>query len=150
MKRFRIGLIALALVAKGLCSEALAADRAKAKEPPPAYGQDLISVVTEQHASVPTGTCVVWANAEGLGVGPAQLGAYHGVSMNIDLRPLAKDGPPTPFSAGVAAMRRQFPTVPDWMVKALEKNRAAIEKACVEDHETPVTIARLTAADKND
>lgn len=148
MKAWWIGLGVRALIGLSLASPTVAADRKTEKEPA-AYGQDLISVVTEQHASVPTGNCIVWANAESLGVGPAQLGAYHGVSMNIDLKPLAKDGPPTPFAAGLAALRRQFPTAPDWLVKAIQKNQAAIEKACVEDHDTPVTIIKLTAADRH-
>jgi hypothetical protein len=147
MRVWRIAIFSLALAGSSLAAGAFAADRGKAKTPPD-YGQDLISVATDQHGAVPTGNCVVWANAEGLGVGPGQLGAFHGVSMNINLKPLGKDGAPTPFAVGIAALRRQFPTAPDWLVKAIEKNQAAIEQACVEDHDTPVTIHKITAADE--
>jgi hypothetical protein len=148
MKVWPIAIFVLFLVGSGLASDAFAADRGKNKAPPD-YGQDLISVATEQHGAVPTGNCVVWANAEGLGVGRAQLGAYHGVSMNIDLKPLGNDGAPTPFAVGIAALRRQFPTAPEWLVKTIEKNQAAIERACVEDHDTRVTIHKITAADEH-
>jgi hypothetical protein len=148
MRAWRIAICVLSLMGSGFAEPAFTADRGKAKEPPD-YGQDLISVVTEQQESTPTGNCVVWANAEGLGVGRAQLGGYHGISMNIDLKPLGKDGAPTPFAAGLVALRRQFSTAPDWLAKAIEKNQPAIEKACVEDHETPVTIYKLTAADEH-
>jgi hypothetical protein len=148
MRTWRIAICILALIGPGLAVPAFAAERGGAKEAPD-YGQDLISVVTEQQESIPTGNCIVWANAEGLGVGRTQLGGYHGVSMNIDLKPLGKDGPPTPFAVGLAALRRQFPTAPDWLVKAIEKNQPAIEKACVQDQETPVTIYKLTTADEH-
>lgn len=148
MKAWRIAICIVPLVGACLAGPACAASRGKAKDTPD-YGQDLISVATEQHEAVPTGNCIVWANAEGLGVGPAQLGGYHGISMNIDLKPLGKDGPPTSFAAGLAGLRRRSPTAPDWLVKAIEKNQAAIEKACVEDHDAPMTIQKLTAADEH-
>ena len=139
----------LSLVGLSLSGSAFAAEREKAKEAP-AYGQDLISVATEQYEANPTGNCIVWANAEGLNVGPAQLGGYHGISMNIDLKPLGKDAAqPATVAMGLAAVRRQYPTAPDWLVKTIEKNQPAIEKACVEDHDTPVTIYKITKADEH-
>jgi hypothetical protein len=139
------GLAVAALVGT---ADAFAAKRPAA--PPADYGQDLISVVTGQHEPTPTGNCIVWANAEGLGVGRAQLGGYHGVAMNIDLKPMGKDGPqPVTFAAGLAELKSRWPTTPDWLVKTLQKNQAAIEAACGEDHETPVTIHKITAADQH-
>ncbi len=140
---------ALALLALVGATGARAAPSAKAPAIPD-YGRDLISVVTGRDEPVPTGNCVVWANAEGLGVGPAQLGGYHGVSMNIDPKPMAKDGPrPVSFASGLTELRSRFPTTPDWLVKTLQANQAAIESACAEDHETPFTIHKITTADRH-
>lgn len=142
-RTYCVVILGLALSATG----ARAADRgAKA---PPEYGRDLISVATGQHEAVPTGNCIVWANAEGLGVGPAQLGGLHGVVMNIDLKPIGKDSPqPRSFAAGLVELKSRFPGAPQWLVKTIEKNQAAIETACSEDHETPITIHKIAAADK--
>jgi hypothetical protein len=134
-------------VGAALASASLAAERHTAK---PDYGQDLISVVTGQQESVPTGNCLVWANAEGLGVDPAQLGGYHGVSMNINLKPIGKDGPrPTPFAAGLATLRARYPTAPAWLVRTIEANQAAIEAACAEEHDDPFTAHKITAGDRH-
>ncbi|HZZ30447.1 MAG TPA: hypothetical protein VFE10_00515 [Phenylobacterium sp.] len=142
---FALGVLALLGVA-----DARAAERPGVKSPPD-YGQDLISVVTGQHEPTPTGNCIVWANAEGLGVGRAQLGGYHGVSMNIDLKPMGKDGPvQVSFPSGLAELKSRIPTTPDWLVKTLQKHQAAIEAACVEDHETPFVIHKIIAADQHD
>ena len=116
----------------------------------PEYGQDVISVVTGQHEAVPTGNCIVWANAEGLGVGRQQLGGYHGVAMNLNIKPMGKDpATPTTFASGLAEMKARFPTAPQWLLKTIEKNQPAIEAACAEDHETPFTIHKITAADQH-
>jgi hypothetical protein len=130
-----------------LASATLAADRRPAK---PDYGQDLISVVTGQQEPVPTGNCLVWANAEGLGVGPAELGGYHGLSMNINLKPIGKDGPrPTPFAEGLALLRARYPSAPAWLVKTIEANQSAIEAACAEEHDEPFTVHKITAGDRH-
>lgn len=112
------------------------------------YGRDLISVATGLHWSIPTANCIVWANAEGLGVGPAQLGGFHGLSMNINLKPLPQENPhPTTFESGMAELKSSFPTAPAWLLKTLEKNRAAIEAACVQDHPTPFKVYSITRRD---
>jgi len=136
--------IALAGVAEARTAKG-GADKAQ-----PEYAQNLISVVTGQHEAVPTGNCVVWANAEGFGVGRQQLGGYHGVTMNLNVKPMGKDLPtPTTFASGLAEMKFRFPTAPGWLVKTIEKNRPAIEAACAEDHETPFVIHKITAADQH-
>jgi hypothetical protein len=149
-------LIALGAAAATLVLLAAAPPGASAAAAKPAaeaaleYGRDLISVVTGRQARTPTGNCLVWANAEGLGVGPAQLGGMHGVSMNINPKPLPGDGmPPTSFDAGLAELKASFPTTPAWIVETLQKNRAAIEAACGEDHETPFKVHAITAADRH-
>lgn len=115
------------------------------------YGRDLISVVTlGRHATFPTANCMVWATAEGLGVGPAQLDGYHGVNMNINLQPLPGEAAtqPTPFSAGIAQIKSHYPTTPAWLLKTVEKNREPIEAACAQDHPTPFKVYAITARDK--
>jgi hypothetical protein len=114
------------------------------------YDRDLISVATiGRHSAFPTANCMVWANAEGLGVGPAQLDGFHGLTMNINLKPLANEAAvkPTTFETGFADMKARFPTAPAWLVATVEKNRAAIEKACSEDHETPFKVYTITSRD---
>jgi hypothetical protein len=149
MPRPRCPILALSLLAFAGAAPALAAQD-PADKLPPGYGQNLISAATGQHRTVPTGNCIVWANAEGLGVGPAQLGGLHGLTMNIDLKPIGKDVPqPVTFAAGLADLKARFPTAPDWLVKTLEKNQAAIEAACVQDHDDPVVIHKITAADRH-
>ena len=114
------------------------------------YDRDLISVATiGRHSAFPTANCIVWANAEGLGVGPAQLDGLHGLTMNLNLKPLANEAAvkPTTFEAAFADMKGRFPTAPAWLVATVEKNRAAIEKACSEDHETPFKVYTITSRD---
>jgi len=115
------------------------------------YDRDVITVVTlGRHSSFPTASCLVWANAEGLGVGPAQLHGYHGVSMQINLQPLAAESGqhPTSFAEGMADLKGQFPDVPAWIVATLEKNRGKIEAGCAQDHAEPFTIHKMTRADQ--
>ena len=102
-----------------------------------------------RHSAFPTANCIVWANAEGLGVGPAQLDGLHGLTMNLNLKPLANEAAvkPTTFEAAFADMKGRFPTAPAWLVATVEKNRAAIEKACSEDHETPFKVYTITSRD---
>jgi len=141
--------VAAAAVATGVCGVS-AASAKPAAEPVPEYGRDLISVVTGRHLPTPTGNCLVWANAEGLGVGPAQLNGMHGVSMNINVKPTPHDGmAATSFESGISELKSSFPTTPPWIVDTLQKHRAAIEAACGEDHETPFKVHAITAADRH-
>ena len=52
------------------------------------------------------------------------------------------------FEAGLAAAKAAAPGAPAWLLGALEKNKAAIQKACAADHPDPLVIRKLTAADK--
>ena len=131
---------------------ALAAGTVQAAPPPASdYDRDVITVVTlSRHSAYPSATCMVWANAEGLGVGPAQLDGFHGVTFNINLTPLPDEAAkqPTTFAQGIAAMKAKFPTVPAWMVSVLEKHRPAIEAACAKDQPTPFKVYTLTKKDQ--
>lgn len=141
--------VALAALGMAIGLSAALTSAAAARDADSEYGRDLISVVTGLHEPVPTGNCVVWANAEGFGVGPDQLGGLHGLTMNINVKPLPKDSlQPTSFESGMAALRSSFPTAPAWLVKTLEKNRAAVEAACAQDHETPFKVYSITGRDK--
>ena len=146
MRRTIIGLAAIAALAGGI---AQAAPAKKAAAEAPSYGVDLISVATpgRQASPAPSNDCIVWANAEGLGVGPAQLNGLHGVVMHLNEAPLASESA-TPFEAGLAAAKAANPGAPAWLVGALEKDKAAIQKACAADHPEPFVVRKLTAADK--
>lgn len=143
MRQLILGLMAAALA--GGIAQAAPKQAAEA----PAYGRDLISVATPGRHAVPAATndCVVWANAEGLGVGPAELGGLHGVVMHLNETPLSGEGV-TSFAAGLADVKATYPTAPAWLVGALEKNKAAIQNGCAADHPEPFVIKKLTAADK--
>jgi hypothetical protein len=115
------------------------------------YDRDAITVVTlSRHTAYPSATCLVWANAEDLGVGPAQLDGFHGLTFNINPHPLPDEAAklPTTFDQGLAAMKAQYPKAPAWMVAALQKHRAEIEAACGKDQPTPVKIYTLTKKDQ--
>lgn len=115
------------------------------------YDRDAITVVTlVRHAAYPSATCMVWENAEGLGVGPAQLNGYHGVTFNINLTPMPNEAAkqPTTFAQGLAAMKAQFPTTPAWMVSTLQKHQAQIEAACAKDQPTPFKVYSLSKKDQ--
>jgi hypothetical protein len=114
------------------------------------YGRNLISVATPgRHApSAQTGACVVWINAEGLGVGPAQLDGLHGLSLTINVKPLPGEATSN-LASGIASAKAEHPKAPAWLFTALEKHRAAIEAGCAEDHEDPVKVTSLTAKDKS-
>jgi hypothetical protein len=131
---------------------ALAAGSARAAPPAASdYDRDVITVVTlVRHTAYPSATCTVWANAEGLGVGPAQLDGFHGLTFNINLHPLPDEAAksPTTFDQGLAAMKAQYPKAPAWMVSALQKHRAEIEAACGKDQPTPVKVYTLTKKDQ--
>ena len=124
---------------------------AKAKAPPPAasdYARDQIVVSTEGRSRTlnPTATCLVWADAEGLGVGPAQLGGLHGVSLTLVVRPLPGESAKT-FAQSLAEAKTAYPTAPDWLMRTLAAQQAAIETACGEDHPDPFPVHRITRAD---
>ena len=134
------GSLTLAFVA----ASALAAPKAAESD----YGRNLISVSTPgRHAVAATGDCTVWVNAEGLGVGPAQLEGLHGLVLHLNTAPMAGERAAS-FAAGLAEMKAAFPKAPAWLVTTVEKNRAAIEARCAEDHPDPVTITAIRAADK--
>jgi len=146
MRKLFLGLAApLALLAS---AQALAA--AKKPAPQDDYGRNLISVAAAglNETSAQTADCVVWANAEGLGVGPAQLGGLHGLQMHINLKPLPGEAGPTSFAAGLARLKAEQPGAPAWLVATIEKNRAAIEAACAEDHPEPMKVYSITAKDR--
>jgi hypothetical protein len=149
MQRFLIVTSVAAALALAAGSPAFAA--AKKAEPAAEYDRDLISIVTlGRHSDFPTANCYVWVNAEGLGVGPAQLDGFHGVSMNINLHPMANESAkaPTSFAMGLAELKAKYPTTPAWMIKTVEKNQAGIEAACAQDHPTPFKVYGITARDK--
>ena len=127
------------------------ASTAGAKPEDDDIGRDLISIATPgRHATIAkTADCIVWANAEGLGVGPAQLGGLHGIVMHINPRPLPEDGAPVSFAAGLARLKAEHPTAPAWMVALLQKNQAVIEARCAEDHPDPLKIYSIKARDRS-
>jgi hypothetical protein len=114
------------------------------------YQRNVISVATvSRHGALATANCLVWVNAEGLGVGPAQLDGFHGLSMNINPKPLPTETAqrPTTFETGFADMKARFPTAPAWLLATVQKHHAAIETACEGDHETPFKVYTITAKD---
>jgi hypothetical protein len=139
----RMSCVVAALVAAA--GPALAAAEADAP-----YQKNLISVATvSRHGAFATANCLVWVNAEGLGVGPAQLGGFHGLSMNINPKPLPGEAvqQPTTFETGLADMKTRFPTAPGWLLNTVQKTRAAIEAGCAGDHEAPFKIYTITSKD---
>ncbi len=112
-------------------------------------GRNVISVVTStRHMLVPTARCLVWADAEDFGVGPDQLEGMHGVSMYIEPKPLpSESAQPTTFDAGLATLKATYPKTPAWLLKTLEKNKAAIEAACQKDYDMPFKIYAITQKD---
>ena len=146
MRRLIIGLAGLAVLS---ATPSLAAPAKASAEAEADYGRNLISVATPGRSSkyAPTGDCIVWINAEGLGVGPAQLEGQHGMVLHINEKPIGGEAP-TPFAAGLAAMSAAYPKTPAWLTATVEKNKAAIEARCAEDHADPVKVHAITAADK--
>jgi len=145
--RHRVKLVLIIAAAGGLVAGAAQAAPAPASD----YDRDAITVVTlVRHAAYPSATCMVWENAEGLGVGPAQLNGFHGVSFNINLTPLPNEAAkqPTTFAQGLAAMKAQYPTTPAWMVSTLQRHQAQIEAACAKDQPTPFKVYTLSKKDQ--
>lgn len=111
----------------------------------PEFAVDAITVATpERDAYVPNRLCVVWADAEGLGVGPAQLGGLHGLSLTID--PSTPNG--TTLEQALTAAKTAYPGAPDWFLGTVRGRAAVIAQACGGAHAEPVVIARLTARDR--
>ena len=147
MRRLILGLLApLALVAAAPTS---AAPKKAAGHAEGDYGRNLISVATPGRASqfAPTGDCIVWVNAEGLGVGPAQLGGLHGVVLHINEKPLPGETP-TSLADAMAGVKASYPTAPAWLLATVEKHAPAIRAACAQDHPEPFKVHSITAADK--
>lgn len=143
--RHRIIATAAPLALVFVAASALAAPKAAEGD----YGRDLISVATPgRHAVDATGDCTVWVNAEGLGVGPAQLEGMHGLVLHMNATPMTGEKA-TSFDAGLAEMKAAYPKAPAWIVASVVKHRAAIEARCAEDHPDPVKIVALRAADKS-
>ena len=142
---------ALATLAAGAAfAQGKRAPRAAAADAP-AYARDVISVASNgRHGAPASATCVVWANAEGLGVGPEQLSGLHGLSFNINPKPLAGevDAKPSTTADGLKSIRAQTPPPPAWLTAAIEKNAAKIDAACGEEHTDPTVIVKLTKKDK--
>jgi len=114
------------------------------------YARDAITAIAPgRHQAFPTGTCTVWANAEGLGVGPGELDGLHGVAFSINEHPVAGEGGALSFDTGLAVARKSQPKAPAWLFTAIEKNRAAIQAACARDSQTPILIRKLTGKDKS-
>lgn len=137
----------------GLAAFLLAASQASAapaKADSSPYARDVITVATiGRHADFPTANCTVWINAEGLGVGPAQLDGLHGLVLNMNPKPLEKEtSPPSTFDQGLADTKARYPKAPAWMLNTLAKNKAAIEAACLQDHPEPFKVHTVTTADK--
>ena|SRR5579871_1062289 len=150
MSRMTIAATFLAVLAIG--PSALAQNQSKGSASTElSYARNVISVsVNGRHGNPATGNCLVWANAEGLGVGPNELGGYHGVNMNINVAPLPNENPNgTSFELGIKGLMAQYPTTPAWLLNTIQKNRAAIEAACRVDHSNPVVIYSITEKDKN-
>lgn len=131
-----------------------AAVKHKAKAKPAAeagadYARDQITVTASgREQTMPTANCLVWANAEGFGVGPDQLGGLHGLQMNINEHPLAAEEPhPQTFAVGMANVKAAVPTAPAWLMATLQKNQAAIETACAVEHMEPFKVYTITKAD---
>lgn len=114
-----------------------------------AMARDLISVsAANRHAQFPSASCIVWADAEGLGVGPSQLNGYHGLSMTINTHPLRSESVTT-FAAGIAELKAQSPKAPAWVIRTIEKSQSAIEAECLQEHLSPYKIRAITKRDRD-
>ena len=141
-------LAGVSILASG--SAVAAPRKAAARAPAADYATDVITAVSNtRNAIPPSANCTIWANAEGLGVGPAQLNGFHGVSFNINLKPLASETNqrPSTFAEGLADLKTSFPTAPAWLVAAITADQAKIEAACAQEQVTPVVIRKLKKAD---
>ena len=130
----------------GLAATAATAAPAKSEAD---YGRNLISVATPGRTSTyaPTGDCIVWANAEGLGVEPAQLGGMHGLTLHLNVKPLPGETA-TSFATAFASAKAANPTAPAWFLATLEKNAAAVEAACAQDHPEPFKVHAFGSGDR--
>ena len=143
--------VALAALTAGAAGAQGRRARTTAAAEAPSYGRDVISVTANgRHGTPASATCGVWANAEGLGVGPDQLNGLHGVGFNINPKPLTGevDAKPSTTVDGLKFVRAQTPPPPAWLTAAIERNAAKIDAACSEEHTDPFVVAKLTAKDK--
>jgi hypothetical protein len=144
MRRLIVGLAApLALL---MAAPSVAAPAKAAADD---YGRDLISVATPDRTSkfAATSDCTVWINAEGLGVGPTQLGGLHGMVLHINETPLAGE-PATTFAVGFASLKAAYPNAPAWLMATVEKNRPAIQAGCAAAHPEPFRVYAIKPADR--
>jgi hypothetical protein len=133
----------------GACSAAIVLGFGAAAWAQGDYAHDAITAIApNRHGSPPTGSCTVWANAEGLGVGAAQLDGMHGVTVSINPHPAPGESSPLSFATGLEVAKKEQPKAPAWMFAAIQKSRAAIEAACGKDSATPILVRRLTTKDK--
>lgn len=120
-------------------------DGQKRLDTPPEFAVNAVTVATPGRDDTPPSTlCVVWADAEGLGVGPAQLKDLHGLSLTLNLAPAGG----TTLEQALAAAKAAYPGVPDWLLEAVRGRAGLIAKACAATHIEPVLIAKLTDSDR--
>jgi hypothetical protein len=144
MRRLIVGMAAPLALLAGTSMAAPAKSGAEAD-----YGRNLISVATPDRASkfAATADCTVWINAEGLGVGPVQLGGLHGMVLHINETPLAGE-PATTFAVGFASLKAAYPNAPAWLMATVEKNRPAIQAGCAAAHPEPFRVYAIKPADR--
>lgn len=120
-------------------------DRQKRSDATPEFAVNAVTVATPGRDDTPPSTlCVVWADAEGLGVGPAQLNDLHGLSLTLNLAPTGG----TTLEQALAAAKATYPSVPDWLLVAVRSRAGDIAKACAATHAEPVLVTKLTASDR--
>ena len=120
-------------------------DRQKRSEATPDFAVNAVTVATPGRDDTPPSTvCVVWADAEGLGVGPAQLNDLHGLSLTLNLAPTGG----TTLEQALVAGKANYPGAPDWLFAAVRGRAGDIAKACAATHAEPMLITKLTASDR--
>ena len=140
-----------ALVLSGLTLSSAAngaaspSDRRGRSNATPEFAVNAVTVATPGRDGTPPSTvCVVWADAEGLGVGPAQLNDLHGLSLTLNLAPTGG----TTLEQALTAAKATYPNIPDWLFGAVRRRAGDIAKACAATHAEPVLVTRLTPSDR--
>ena len=134
--------LALSSAANGAASPS---DRQRRSDAPPEFAVNAVTVATPGRDDTPPSTlCVVWADAEGLGVGPAQLNDLHGLSLTLNPAPTGG----TTLEQALAAAKATYQNAPDWLFAAVRSRASDIAKACDVAHAEPVLITKLTASDR--
>ena len=140
-----------ALVLSGLTLSSAAngaaspSDRRGRSDAMPEFAVNAVTVATPGRDDTPPSTlCVVWADAEGLGVGPAQLNDLHGLSLTLNLAPTGG----TTLEQALASAKATYPKVPDWLLAAVRGRAGGIAKACAATHAEPALIGKLTASER--